>query len=205
MRIALALFFLAACVAAEADPAHAAQHLADSGDELEVDSATAAALSKAHELYDAAVALRDRPRGSGRDAKRAFQLLFAAAGIERIDVRGPPPPEQGTSDDVEVVFAPEARPLREALKELIFMYREGDGTAVNPGVAHALLLTLASMGDPEAQADAAAYLALGVEPLLPPGRRRSAKEGAEEEGKEEGSGGGAAGEEGEERVEADVE
>lgn len=37
----------------------------------------------------------------------------------------------------------------------------------NPAIAHRLLLLLAELGHPEAQADIAFHLALGVEPVAP--------------------------------------
>jgi len=43
----------------------------------------------------------------------------------------------------------------------------GDGVPVNPAIAHRLLLLLAEMGHPEAQADVAFHLALGIEPVAP--------------------------------------
>ena len=39
--------------------------------------------------------------------------------------------------------------------------------AVNPAIAHRLLLLLAEMGHAESQADVAFHLALGVEPVAP--------------------------------------
>lgn len=38
---------------------------------------------------------------------------------------------------------------------------------VNPAIAHRLLLLLAELGHPEAQADVAFHLALGIEPVAP--------------------------------------
>jgi TPR repeat protein len=43
----------------------------------------------------------------------------------------------------------------------------GDGVPVNPAIAHRLLLLLAELGSPEAQADVGFHLALGVEPVAP--------------------------------------
>jgi TPR repeat protein len=57
-----------------------------------------------------------------------------------------------------------------AVKELIFVFREGDGAPLNPAIAHRLLLELAAHGDSEAQADVAFYLSQGVEPVAPNNR-----------------------------------
>jgi TPR repeat protein len=54
-----------------------------------------------------------------------------------------------------------------AVKELIFVFREGDGAPLNPAIAHRLLQELAEIGDSEAQADVAFYLSQGVEPVAP--------------------------------------
>lgn len=58
-----------------------------------------------------------------------------------------------------------------AVKELIFVFREGDGAPLNPAIAHRLLQELAQHGDSEAQADIAFYLSQGVEPVAPNTRR----------------------------------
>lgn len=56
----------------------------------------------------------------------------------------------------------------EAVRELIYIFRaEGEGAPFNPAVAHALLCSLADAGDPEAQAEMAMYLAVGIEPVGP--------------------------------------
>lgn len=57
-----------------------------------------------------------------------------------------------------------------AVKELIFVFREGDGAPLNPAIAHRLLQELAAHGDSEAQADIAFYLSQGVEPVAPNSR-----------------------------------
>ena len=58
-----------------------------------------------------------------------------------------------------------------AVKELIFVFREGDGAPLNPAIGHRLLQELAAHGDSEAQADIAFYLSQGVEPVAPNSRR----------------------------------
>lgn len=43
----------------------------------------------------------------------------------------------------------------------------GDGVPINPAIAHRLLEELAAAGNPEAQADVGAYLAIGLAPVAP--------------------------------------
>lgn len=54
-----------------------------------------------------------------------------------------------------------------AVRELIYVFREGDGAPLNPAIAHRLLQELASAGDPESQADMGSYLSQGLEPVAP--------------------------------------
>jgi TPR repeat protein len=58
-----------------------------------------------------------------------------------------------------------------AVKELIFVFLEGDGAPLNPAIAHRLLQELAAHGNAEAQADIAFYLSQGVEPVAPNSRK----------------------------------
>jgi TPR repeat protein len=72
-----------------------------------------------------------------------------------------------TAADVKIQWRNGSIQHPPAVKELIFVFREGDGAPLHPAIAHRLLQELAAMGDTEAQADIAFYLSQGVEPVAP--------------------------------------
>ena len=75
-----------------------------------------------------------------------------------------------TAEDIKIQWRNGTVLLPAAVKELIFVFREGDGAPLNPAIAHRLLLELAATGDAEAQADVAFYLAQGLVPVAPNSR-----------------------------------
>eukprot|EP00887_Chlorella_sp_A99_P003160 scaffold9.g3160.t1 len=116
------------------------------------------------------------PRGRNATGAGAAAAL-ASAGIETAKAadggggrgRGPAagPLEGLTAASVQLVLRNESDVHLGALKELVFVYREGDGAPFNAAIAHRLLQKLAELGDPEAQGDLAVHLAQGIEPLAP--------------------------------------
>ncbi|KAL4530008.1 hypothetical protein Ndes2526B_g04771 [Nannochloris sp. 'desiccata'] len=72
-----------------------------------------------------------------------------------------------TAADVKIHWRNATIQYPPAAKELIFVFREGDGVPLNPAIAHRLLQELAAHGDTEAQADIAFYLSQGIEPVAP--------------------------------------
>ncbi|KAL4449404.1 hypothetical protein ABPG77_007048 [Micractinium sp. CCAP 211/92] len=143
----------------------------------------AAELSLAEQQYQQAVELRDLQDATQKELRHAVKLLYSAAGIQHLSMaRTPPaPPAPGapgapgqsavpgflTAAAVRLELRNDTTPHLGALKELVYVYREGDGVPVNPAIAHRLLLLLAELGHPEAQADIAFHLALGIEPVAP--------------------------------------
>lgn len=117
---------------------------------------------------------RDSASPSKEDLATAVNLLLAAAGIDAIQVApgrgraagtGTPHARDApvTAADVSIVPTPDAGPPhKEALRELIYVYLEGDGVPYNPAIADALLHVLADAGSAEAGADVGLHTALGV-------------------------------------------
>lgn len=117
---------------------------------------------------------RDSASPSKEDLATAVNLLLAAAGIDAIQVApgrgraagtGPPQARDApvTAADVSIVPTPDAgAPHKEALRELIYVYLEGDGVPYNPAIADALLHVLADAGSAEAGADVGLHTSLGV-------------------------------------------
>lgn len=180
---------------------------------------------------------RDLQDTTQKELRHAVKLLYSAAGIQHLSMaRTPAPPAPGvpgargqtavpgflTAAAVRLELRNDTTPHLGALKELVYVYREGalaasaaclppclllpvarrssaaqaalpagaltshllllashlhvstvsrlragDGVPVNPAIAHRLLLLLAELGHPEAQADIAFHLALGIEPVAP--------------------------------------
>lgn len=144
-------------------------------------------ISKAEQLLRKALNIRDSSNPSAKDLKRAVQYLYASAGIEHLSLERPnlkststekaslgEVARSGKDDDQFLTAANVKLQWRNgsiqhlpAVRELIYVFREGDGVPVNAAIAHRLLLELAGAGDPEAQADVGFYLAQGIEPLAP--------------------------------------
>lgn len=102
-----------------------------------------------------------------------MDLLYASANIEHLSIDPAAKEEPDaliTADSVKLVFRNDTPGYTEAIRELIFVFREGDGAPFNPAIAHRLVKELAAHGDPEAQADLGVYLALGLEPVAPNSR-----------------------------------
>lgn len=78
---------------------------------------------------------------SSRELKQAVKLLFAAAAIQHLSVERPPRREGGsdgkgaaaagpeylTAAHVRLVLRNDSAPHLGALKELVYVYREGEG------------------------------------------------------------------------------
>lgn len=140
--------------------------------------------------YRRALEIRDTQDATYREVKQAVKLLYAAAGILQLSMERPTARAAATeaagnataagaggaaheflaASAVKLVLRNDTAPHQGALKELIYIFREGDGVPVNPAIAHRLLLLLAELGHAEAQADVAFHLALGVEPVAPNSR-----------------------------------
>jgi TPR repeat protein len=134
--------------------------------------------NKAEQQYSKAVEIRDAKNPSAKDLKRAVDLLYAAANIEHLSIdpdalhhqeqeQTDAAPSHITAASIKLTFRNNTVGKEAALKELIYVFREGDGAPFNPAIAHRLLQELAAVGDPEAQADVGFYLALGIEPVAP--------------------------------------
>ncbi|KAI3429526.1 hypothetical protein D9Q98_005614 [Chlorella vulgaris] len=147
-------------------------------------SSNAAKASIAEEQYQQALKIRDMQDATIKELKQAVKLLYAAAGIQHLSLErssnssgssgsstaAAGQPEFLTAASVRLVLHNDTVPHQGALKELIYVYREGDGVPVNPAIAHRLLLLLAELGSAEAMADAGFHAALGVEPVAPNSR-----------------------------------
>ncbi|KAL6772072.1 SLP1A [Auxenochlorella protothecoides x Auxenochlorella symbiontica] len=135
---------------------------------------TTAPQTLAEKQYQKAISIRDSASPSKEDLATAVNLLLAAAGIDAIQVApgrgraagtGTPHARDApvTAADVSIVPTPDAGPPhKEALRELIYVYLEGDGVPYNPAIADALLHVLADAGSAEAGADVGLHTALGV-------------------------------------------
>ncbi|KFM24777.1 Sel-1-like protein 1 [Auxenochlorella protothecoides] len=135
---------------------------------------TTAPQTLAEKQYQKAISIRDSASPSKEDLATAVNLLLAAAGIDAIQVApgrgraagtGPPQARDApvTAADVSIVPTPNAgAPHKEALRELIYVYLEGDGVPYNPAIADALLHVLADAGSAEAGADVGLHTSLGV-------------------------------------------
>lgn len=142
------------------------------------------ATSKAELLYQKAIEIRDGRRPSEKNLKKAVEMLYTAAGLDKISIDKsiptlthqhdtPSPQQQHTPHFVDAsrikltwrnnISYQHAG----ATKELVFVFRSGDGAPLNPAIAHRLLQELATGGDPEAQAELAFYLATGINPVAP--------------------------------------
>ncbi|KAL4427757.1 hypothetical protein ABPG75_001846 [Micractinium tetrahymenae] len=154
-----------------------------------------AELSLAEQQYRQAVALRDLQDATQKELRHAVRLLYSAAGIQHLSMARPQQAQQAqqaaaadgagaqqgdkgkaaapeflTAASVRLELRNDTVPHLGALKELIYVYREGDGVPVNPAIAHRLLRLLAELGHPEAQADIGFHLAQGIEPVAPNSR-----------------------------------
>ena len=148
--------------------------------------------SKAEQLLQKAISIRDNPNPSEKELTRAVEYLYASAGIEHLSLARPSPTKSRststsvkkdseaktlptgisdgkylTADNVKIQWSNGTIKHIPAVKELIYVFREGDGVAMNPAIAHRLLQELAATGDAEAQADLGFYIAQGIEPLAP--------------------------------------
>ncbi|KAK2077615.1 hypothetical protein QBZ16_004460 [Prototheca wickerhamii] len=137
----------------------------------EVEDASSSEAYLPDRQYRRAIAIRDDPESTPAQLESAVNLLMAAAGIESISLgRAEAPARVLTARDVRVVTAANASQHQEALRELAALYLEGSaGVPFLPAVSDALLRRLAAGGLPEAQADLAMHLALGVELAAPGG------------------------------------
>ena len=182
--LAWLLFFLVAASAAASAAALAAT--ADEGDAIDPSSAidhhrSDDARSRSDDLYKRAMALRfvtedntdDPLAGSSvmtknnEDLKRSVHELYAAAGVLHLSMNTSSSPNATyhTADDVEVRWRHGEIQHIEAVRELVYAFRSGTGTPVNPAISQKLVRELADAGVAEFQCDMATMYSMGMEPV----------------------------------------
>ena len=136
---------------------------------------------KAEDLYKRAMELRfvqvddaDDPSAgqsvmttNKEDLKRSIHELYAAAGVVHLSMNTTSNPDATyhTADDVEVRWRHGKIQHVDAVRELVFAFRSGTGTPVNPAIAHKLVRELAAAGVAEFQCDLGTMYSMGVEPV----------------------------------------
>ena len=149
----------------------------DGGD----DYREAAEHDRAQDLYERAMSLRfvstddtDDPPGSDpvmttnqEDLKRSIHELYAAAGVVHLSMNTSSNPDATyhTADDVEVRWRHGKIQHVDAVRELVYAFRSGTGTPINPAIAHKLVRELAAAGVAEFQCDLGTTYAMGIEPV----------------------------------------
>lgn len=123
--------------------------------------------------FQKAMSLRRNRDATRKDLRHAAALLIAAAGVQlpaalnvtaEADIASDAFSSQYTSG---LQFSDSAS--RPALMELARAYEAGEGVTTDLAIAHDLYKRAAELGDPDAQADMAVRLALGLQPLTGPG------------------------------------
>jgi TPR repeat protein len=136
--------------------------------------------TRAHELVARAKQLLEGGVRNGKDSKRAFDLLIAASGIDRIYID-----KRNNSDnnDISLIFADDVviqwrtaveRHI-EAVRTLVDLFWSGDGAPLNPAIAHRLVIELADGGDSGAQVELGVLLASGIRPVAVMGPKKAVK------------------------------
>ena len=164
------IFLLNGCVAGEEngernESVSLQSHPKDS-EEVQLDSAPYQ--TTGDELYEKAMALRKHQK----DMKLSVHQLYAAAGVVHLSMN-----QSGghvmdgvryfTADDVEVRWRNNSIQHVDAVRELVFAFRDGSGAPLNPAIAHRLVREMADFGVAEFQADLASMYSLGIEPVAP--------------------------------------
>lgn len=129
---------------------------------------------RAKRLYKKAMAIRQAAGASQEELKISVHQLYAAAGVVHLSMNYTSPAGYimdgetfYTSDDVDVIWRNDSIHHIEAVRELIYAFRNGRGAPLNPAIAHKLVRELAKAGDQEFQADLATMYSLGLEPVAP--------------------------------------
>ena len=135
---------------------------------------------RAQDLYERAMSLRflasdDKDPFSSdsvlttnkEDLKRSIHELYAAAGVVHLSMNTSSNPNATyhTADDVQVRWRHGKIQHLEAVRELVFAFRSGTGTPINPAISHKLVRELAAAGVPEFQCDLGTLHSMGVEPV----------------------------------------
>lgn len=91
--------------------------------------------SPAEKLYQRALEIRDSAYPTSKELKRAVEMLYAAAGIEQLSIEKRPKANASevagdadgflTADDVQIRWLNETVHHVGAVRELIYIFREG--------------------------------------------------------------------------------
>eukprot|EP00204_Picochlorum_oklahomense_P001255 CAMPEP_0118801382 /NCGR_PEP_ID=MMETSP1161-20130426/2956_1 /TAXON_ID=249345 /ORGANISM="Picochlorum oklahomensis, Strain CCMP2329" /LENGTH=776 /DNA_ID=CAMNT_0006729307 /DNA_START=180 /DNA_END=2510 /DNA_ORIENTATION=+ len=130
--------------------------------------------SRAEELFKKAMATRLKDHTSKEELRLSVHQLYAAAGIVHLSMNHSSASGYEmngslyyTADDVQVEWRNGTIQHIDAVRELIFAFRDGSGVPLNPAIAHRLVKELAAVGIAEFQADLGVLYSVGVEPVAP--------------------------------------
>jgi SEL1 protein len=152
--------------------------------------------SRAEELFKKAIATRLKDHASKEELRLSVHQLYAAAGIVHLSMNHSSASGYEmngslyyTADDVQVEWRNGTIQHIDAVRELIFAFRDGttclvlvwyhrdgfktrcdcvgSGVPLNPAIAHRLVKELAAVGIAEFQADLGVLYSVGVEPVAP--------------------------------------